>query len=74
MACTVAVTLRSLLVGLRDLYPIRGHISSSIDREEFIMRWNFLVPGIDSQKNLQHEGMASIDVPKYNEFGAGAED
>ena len=74
MAYTVAVTFRSLLVELRDLYPIRGHTPSNIDREEFIMRWNFLMPGTDSLKNLQHEGLASIDVTKYNEFCAGAED
>jgi hypothetical protein len=68
MAYTVAVAFRSLLVELRDLYPIRGHTPSSIDREEFIMRWSFLMPGIDSLKNLQHEGLASIDVSKYNEI------
>jgi hypothetical protein len=39
MAYFVAVTFRSLLVELRDLYPIRGHTPSSIDREEFIMRF-----------------------------------
>jgi hypothetical protein len=32
------------------------------------------MPGNDSLKNLQHDGLASIDVPKYNEFCAGAED
>jgi hypothetical protein len=74
MAYTVAVAFRSLLVELRDLYPIRGHTPSSIDREEFIMRWSFLMPGIDSLKNLQHDGLASIDVSKYNELCAGAED
>jgi hypothetical protein len=74
MAYTVAVAFRSLLVELRDLYPIRGCTPSSIDREEFIMRWNILMPSIDSLKNLQHDCIASIYVPKYNEFCAGAED
>ena len=32
------------------------------------------MPGTDSLKNLQHEGLASIYVTKYNEFCAGAED
>ena len=74
MAYTVAVTFRSFLVELRDLYPKCEHTPSSIDREEFIMRWSFLMPGIDSLKNLQHDGLASIDVSKYNELCAGAED
>jgi hypothetical protein len=74
MAYTVAVAFRSLLVEIRDLYPIRGHNPSSIDREEFIVRWSFLMPGNDSLKNLQHDGLASIDVPKYNELCAGAKD
>jgi hypothetical protein len=74
MAYTIAVTFRSFLVQLRDLYPICEQTPSSIDREDFIMRWSFLMPGIDSLKNLQHEGLASIDVSKYNEFCAGAED
>jgi hypothetical protein len=68
MAYTVAVTFRSLLVELRDLYPIRGHTPSSIDREEFCMRWSFLMPGIDSLKNLPHDGLASIDVPSKTNF------
>jgi hypothetical protein len=38
------------------------------------MRWSFLIPGNNSLKNLQHDGIASIDFPKYNEFCAGAED
>jgi hypothetical protein len=74
MAYTVAVTFRNFLVELRDIYPICEHTPSSIDREYFIMRWSFLMPGIDSLKNLQHEGLESIDVSKYNEFCAGAED
>jgi hypothetical protein len=37
------------------------------------MRWSFLMPGNDSLKNLQDEGLASIDVPKYNEICARAE-
>lgn len=74
MAYTVAVTFRSLLVDLRDLYSVRGVTPSKIDREEFIARWNFFMPGIDSLKNLQHEGLASIDVTKYNELCAGAQD
>jgi hypothetical protein len=32
------------------------------------------MPGNDSLKNLQHDGLASIDVPKYNELCAEAED
>jgi hypothetical protein len=32
------------------------------------------MPGIDSLKSLQHDCLASINVTKYNEFCAGAED
>ena len=32
------------------------------------------MPGTDRLKNLQHEGLASIDAIKYSEFCAGAED
>jgi hypothetical protein len=74
MAYTVAVTFVSFLVKVRYLYPICEHTPSSIDREDFTMRWSFLMPGIDSLKNLQHEGLASIDVSKCNELCAGAED
>jgi hypothetical protein len=74
MAYTVAVAFRSLLVELRDLYPIRGHTPSSIDREEFIMHWSFLMPGYYSLMNLQPDGLESIDVRKYKEFFAEAED
>jgi hypothetical protein len=48
-------------------------------REELLRRATrlekgFFMPGIDSLKNLQHEGLASINVTKYNELCAGAED
>jgi hypothetical protein len=74
MAYIVAVTFRSFLVELRDLYPICGHTPSSIDHEDFNMRCSFLLQGIDSLNNIQHEGLASIVVSKYNEFCVGAED
>jgi hypothetical protein len=74
MAYTVAVAFRSLLVELRDLYPIRGHTPSSIDREKIILRWSILMLGIDSLKNLKHDGLASKDVSKYSELCAGSED
>jgi hypothetical protein len=74
MAYTVAVIFCSLLVEPRIEIPIRGQPSSSIDREEFIKSWSFVMPRNDSLKNLKNGGLASIDVPKYNEFCAGAED
>jgi hypothetical protein len=74
IAHTFAVNFRSLLVELRDQYRNSGHTPSSIDREEFTMRWSLLTPGNDSLRNLQHDGLASIDAPKYEEFCAGAED
>jgi hypothetical protein len=74
MAYTVTVNFLSFFVEIRDLYPKFEHTPSSIDREDFIMRWSFLMPGIDSLKNLQHEGLASIDGSKYKELCAGAED
>jgi hypothetical protein len=74
MAYTVAVTFRGFFVELRDMYPICGHTPSSIDREEFIIRWNVLMPAIDNLKNLKHDGLASIGNPKYNEFCAGTKD
>jgi hypothetical protein len=74
MAYTIAVTFRSLVVELRDLYPIRGHTSSIIYREELIMRWKFLMQGNGSLKNLRYDFLASIDVPKYNKLCAGVED
>jgi hypothetical protein len=30
--------------------------------------------GNNSMKNLQHDGVASTDVPEYNELCAGADD
>jgi hypothetical protein len=74
MAYTVAVSFSSFLVEIRDLSSIFQHTPSSINREDFIMRWSFLMPDSDSLKNLQHECLASIDYSKYNEFCAGAED
>jgi hypothetical protein len=74
MAYIVAVTFRCLLVDLRELYPIRGHNPSEVEYEEFVTRWSFFMPGIDSLKNLQHEGLASMDVNKYNELCAAAGD
>jgi hypothetical protein len=68
----VAVAFRNLLVKFVERHPVRMDDAFKSDWDEFVLRWNTFMPGPDGRKQLEHDGLPSMDIGKYDEMNTAA--
>jgi hypothetical protein len=68
MVYIVAIAFRNLLVKFAELHAVRMDNAFKSDWDELVLRWNTFMPGPDGRKQLEHDGLPSMDSAKYDEM------